>query len=290
MKNDTMEVACCWDSIKARKLLEDHYGFSSKLINKLELEGLIKLDGKKIKLNKSLYKDDVITVDFLDEEDDYTKVKMDIDIIYEDDDLLIINKKPFIVVHPTKRHQDDTIANGISYYFFENQLKRKVRFVNRLDMNTTGVLMIAKNPYAHNLISQEMRKNKVKKIYLAVLEGVLSIKEGTIDQNIGRIGDNIKREVHESGKSCITHYKVLQENNELSLVEISLETGRTHQIRVHFDFLGTPVLGDNLYGKSSIQINRQALHCLSIEITHPRTKKQIKFKAELPDDMKSLLL
>jgi 23S rRNA pseudouridine1911/1915/1917 synthase len=289
MTNDTMEIISPWDSIKARKLLEDHYGFSSKLINKLELEGLIKLDGRKIKLNKSLYKEDIITVDFLDEEDEYAKVKMNLDISHEDDDLLIINKKPFIVVHPTRRHQDDTIANGVSYYFFENHINRKVRFVNRLDMNTTGVLIIAKNPYAHNLISQEMRKNKVKKIYLAVLDGILSVKEDTINQNIGRIGDNIKREVHESGKSCITHYKVLQENNGLSLVEVSLETGRTHQIRVHFDFLGTPVLGDNLYGKSSSLINRQALHCQTIELIHPRTGELIRLEADLPEDMKSLL-
>lgn len=289
MKNDTMEITSQWDSIKARQLLENHYGFSSKLINKLELEGLIKLEGRKIKLNKSLYMEDIITVDFLDEEDEYSKVKMELDIIHEDDDLLIINKQPFIVVHPTRRHQDDTIANGVSYYFFENQINRKVRFVNRLDMNTTGVLIIAKNPYAHNLISQEMRKNKVKKTYLAVLDGLLPVKEDTINQNIGRIGDNIKREVHETGKSCITHYRVLRENKGMSLVEISLETGRTHQIRVHFDFLKAPVLGDNLYGKTSELINRQALHCQSIEIVHPRTKEHLRFEADLPEDMKSLL-
>ncbi|MBV1757511.1 MAG: RluA family pseudouridine synthase [Dethiosulfatibacter sp.] len=289
MKNDTMELTCHWDSVKARKLLEDHYGFSSKLINKLELEGLIRLEGRKIKLNKSLYKDDVITIDFLDEEDEYEKVKMRLDIIHEDDDLLILNKQPFVVVHPTRRHQDDTIANGVSYYFIENQIKRKVRFVNRLDMNTTGVLIIAKNPYAHNMISQAMRKNKVIKTYLAVLDGILEVKEGTINQNIGRIGDNIKREVHESGKECITHYKVLEENNGLSLVEILLETGRTHQIRVHFDFLGTPVLGDNLYGETSSLINRQALHCKSIEMVHPRNKELIRFEADMHEDMRSLL-
>lgn len=289
MNNDTMVLTCRWDSIKARKLLEDYYGFSSKLINKLELEGLIQLEGRKIKLNKSLYSDDVVTVDFADEEDEYAKIRMDLNIIFEDEDLLILNKQPFIVVHPTRRHQDDTIANGVSYYFFENQIRRKVRFVNRLDMNTTGVLIIAKNPYAHNMISQEMRRNKVKKTYLAVLDGILTVKEDTINQNIGRIGDNIKREVHESGKACITHYKVLEENKGLTLVEIFLETGRTHQIRVHFDFLNAPVLGDNLYGKTSHLINRQALHCQSIEMVHPRTKELIKVEADLPEDMQSLL-
>ncbi|HBH12351.1 MAG: Ribosomal large subunit pseudouridine synthase D [Clostridiales bacterium 38_11] len=289
MNNDTMVLTCRWDSIKARKLLEDYYGFSSKLINKLELEGLIQLEGRKIKLNKSLYSDDVVTVDFADEEDEYAKIRMDLNIIFEDEDLLILNKQPFIVVHPTRRHQDDTIANGVSYYFFENQIRRKVRFVNRLDMNTTGVLIIAKNPYAHNMISQEMRRNKVKKTYLAVLDGILTVKEDTINQNIGRIGDNIKREVHESGKACITHYKVLEENKGLTLVEIFLETGRTHQIRVHFDFLNAPVLGDNLYGKTSHLINRQALHCQSIEMVHPRTKELIRVEADLPEDMQSLL-
>jgi 23S rRNA pseudouridine1911/1915/1917 synthase len=134
-----------------------------------------------------------------------------------------------------------------------------------------------------------MRKNKVKKTYIAILDGILPVKEDTINQNIGRIGDNIRREVHESGKVCVTHYKVLKENNGLSLVEVSLETGRTHQIRVHFDFLGTPVLGDNLYGKSSSLINRQALHCQSIELIHPRTGELIILEADLPEDMKLLL-
>jgi len=288
MDNDSMIINVTEDGFRLRDYLEEKHGFSSKLLVKLEASGKVFLNGKTVKIKKRVFKEDEITLEFLDESDEYEKVNLPIDIIYEDDDLLVLNKKPFRVVHPTKELQDDTTANAVSYYFEKKHIKRKVRFVNRLDMNTTGVLVIAKNPYAHNIIFQNMKNDKVDKGYMAIVDGILEAKKGKIIEKIARIDNNIRRVVHESGKECTTLYKVIKEENGLSLVDIKLETGRTHQIRVHFKHLGTPVLGDDLYGEKTERISRQALHCSRMVFNHPRTGERMEFKAELPDDMKKI--
>ncbi|MBN2285562.1 MAG: RluA family pseudouridine synthase [Tissierellales bacterium] len=288
MKEDAYIIHNSYDGTRIRNLLELKHGFSKNLLNRLELHQSIYLNDQIIKLNKMAYNGDIIGIDFLDEEDEYEKVEMPIDILYEDLDLLVLNKRPFRVVHPSRRHQIDTTANAVAYYFMKHQINRKVRFVNRLDMNTTGVLIIAKNPHAHHMISQDMRNNKVDKQYVAVVEGIFEQKSGIINQRIARLDDCLKREVDESGKACITHYKVIKENNGLSMVEVKLETGRTHQIRVHFEHLGHPVLGDALYGKPTELISRQALHCISIEINHPRTRETLLLTTEVPRDMSIL--
>jgi 23S rRNA pseudouridine1911/1915/1917 synthase len=288
MDKDAMIINVMEEGYKLKDYLEEKHGFSSKLLVKLEARGKIVLNGRVVKLKKRVFLEDEIAVEFLDESDEYEKVDLPLDIIFEDDDLLVLNKKPFRVVHPTKRLQDDTTANAVSYYFEKNGIKRKVRFVNRLDMNTTGVLVIAKNPYAHNIISQDMRNDKVYKEYRAIINGIMEEKSGKIIEKIARIDDNIRREVHESGKDCITVYKVIREENKLSLLDIKLETGRTHQIRVHFEYLGFPVLGDDLYGKKTEMISRQALHCSRMSFKHPRTGKTVEFNAKLPEDMKKI--
>lgn len=288
MNNDAMIIDVTEDGFRLRDYLEEKHGFSSKLLIKLEANGKVFLNGKIVKIKKRVFKEDEIAVDFLDEADEYEKVDLPIDIIYEDSDLLVLNKKPYRVVHPTKRHQDDTTANAISYYFDKNDIKRKVRFVNRLDMNTSGVLVIAKNPYAHNKISQDMRNDKVGKYYLAIVNGILEEKKGKIVEKIARKDESIRRVVHESGKDCTTAYRVAEEKNGMSLVDIKLETGRTHQIRVHFEHLGAPVLGDELYGSKSERISRQALHCSRMVFQHPRTRKVIELVADLPEDMKRI--
>lgn len=288
MNSDAIIINVNVDGISLREYLENKYGFSSKLLAKLEKDSKILLNGRSVKIKKRIFIGDEIVVEFLNETDEYEKVDLPIEIIYEDKDLLVLNKKPFRVVHPTKRHQNDTTANAVSCYFEKKGVKRKVRFVNRLDMNTTGVLVIAKNPYSHNIISQDMRKDKVDKEYLAVVDGILKEKNGRIIEKIARIDENIRREVHESGKDCTTLYKVVREKNNLSLLSIKLETGRTHQIRVHFEYYGFPVLGDELYGKKTEIISRQALHCSRMAFRHPRTGKMMEFIAQLPDDMKKI--
>jgi 23S rRNA pseudouridine1911/1915/1917 synthase len=288
MDKDAMIINVMEEGYKLKDYLEKKHDFSSKLLVKLEARGKIFLNGRVVKLKKRVFVEDEIAVEFLDESDEYEKVDLLLDIIYEDNDLLILNKKPFRVVHPTKSLQNDTTANAVSYYFKKNHIKRKVRFVNRLDMNTTGVLVIAKNPYAHNIISQDMKNDIVDKEYIAIINGILEEKSGKIIEKIARIDNKIRREVHESGKDCITVYKVTREENKLSLLHIKLETGRTHQIRVHFEHLGIPVLGDELYGEKTEIISRQALHCSRMSFKHPRTGETVEFSAELPEDMKKI--
>ncbi len=271
-------------------IMTENLKFSRRLSKKLELAGKLLLNEKPTKLNKSVFKGDVLSVEFNDEEDEYNAVNIPIEIIYEDSDMLIINKPPYIVVHPTKSHQDNTIANGVAYYFKQKGIHKKVRFVNRLDMNTSGIVIIAKNPYIHNELANQMKSNTVEKYYYAVVEGLINEDKGTINEPICRLNDeDIIRVVDPSGKECITHYKVEGRFKDKTLVKLKLETGRTHQIRVHMKYIGHPVLGDTLYGSESKEIGRQSLHCYEMIFVHPMNGNKMVIKSELPDDMRNLV-
>lgn len=272
-----------------KEIMYEKLKFSKKLSRKLEINRHILLNDKTTKLRKKTYIGDKLCIVFDDEEDEYEAVNIPINIIYEDMDLLIVNKPPKIVVHPTKSHYNNTIANGVSYYFNQKGIKKKVRLVNRLDMNTSGIVVIAKNPYAHNRISDQMRENKVEKYYYAIAEGVIEKNKDTINEPIARLTDDIVRVVHTSGKECITHYEVIKRLENATLLKIKLDTGRTHQIRVHMKHIGHPVVGDTLYGTQSNKIDRQALHCYKLIFMHPRTQERIEIEAPMPEDMRLLM-
>lgn len=267
-------------------ILSENLNFSRRLSKRLELNDKIFINGSMTRLNKRISQGDILTIEFDEEEDEYNAVNIPIDIVYEDSDLLVVNKPPYIVVHPTKSHQDNTIANGVAYYFKEQGIQRKVRLVNRLDMNTSGVVIIAKNPYAHNELSNQMKSNTVDKYYYAIAEGIIEEDEGTINQPIARLNpEDIIRIVHPSGKECITHFKVEKRMNNMTLVRLKLETGRTHQIRVHLKHIGHPIVGDTLYGNESSLIKRQALHCYEMKFRQPLTGEEITIKCPLLEDM-----
>lgn len=269
-----------------KSILSENLNFSRRLSKRLELSSRLFLNGSVIKLNKSVFKGDILSIEFDEEEDEYDAINIPIDIVYEDSDLLVVNKPPYIVVHPTKSHQNNTIANGVSYYFKQKGIKRKVRLVNRLDMNTSGIVIIAKNPYAHNELANQMKSNTVEKYYYAIVEGLIEENEGTINQPIARLNaEDIIRIVHPSGKECITHYAVEKKFNNMTLVRLKLETGRTHQIRVHMKHIGHPIVGDTLYGQESELIKRQALHCHEMKFRQPLTGQEIVIKCPLPEDM-----
>lgn len=281
---------------KIREYLKTELGLSTRLIRSASLSQRIFVNDEVVKMNRVLNPGEVIKIDLAkDESQDIAPEKMDIDIVYEDEDILVVNKKPFMVVHPTKSYQSGTLANGVINYFMESNQNCIVRLVSRLDMNTSGLIIIAKNQFSHGMLSKEMSENKVEKRYLAIVHGIMKEKQGTIDLPIYKpegIENGIRRVIDERGQRSITHYKVVEEFGDSSLVECKLETGRTHQIRVHLSHLGHSIYGDTLYGYGDEEedlIKRQALHAYGLNFKSPRTGEELALRAELPDDMKELI-
>ena len=215
---------------------------------------------------------------------------MNLDIVFEDEWILIINKPAGLATHPSILHFSNSLCNGVRFYFDSIGLKKKVRPVNRLDLNTSGLVIFAKCEYIQECLISQMKINLFKKEYLAICNGIFENKSGTINLPISRKENSIiERCVSEDGQTSITNYKVLKEFNTYSLVKCSLETGRTHQIRVHMSAIGHPLIGDSLYGNASNLISRQALHCYRLCFLHPILKNNLEFDSNLPDDFKSLI-
>ncbi|MGF7056573.1 RluA family pseudouridine synthase [Brassicibacter mesophilus] len=272
------------------EILTQTYDISGRLLRKLQRSKLIFLNGKKAKGNSITKDGDVISIIMEDEEENNTPQNIPIDIIYEDYDLIILNKQPNIVVHPTKSHSEGTIANGVAFYFKQKNINKKVRFVNRLDMDTSGVLVIAKNSFAHQQMSIQFENNNIEKKYYAVVEGVVKDDEGIIEEAIGKLdSEPMLRSVTKDGKGALTKYLVLDRYDDATLLEVQIETGRTHQIRVHLKHIGHPIIGDSLYNNPSHMINRQALHSYSLKFNQPRTGRRIEVKAEPSEDIKLLI-
>ena len=274
-----------------REIMREHFDFSSRLRNRIKREKLVMVDGVSTPGWKKPVVGAEIRITLPDETSGFEPQNIPLDIVYEDDDLMIINKQPGLIVHPTKGHPTGTVANALMYYMEQTGKPFKIRFVNRLDMDTSGLLVVAKNSYTQNDYTKQMKENTVEKRYIAVVKGIVESDEGTIDLPIGRPDpDHVRRGVMEDGAPSVTHYKVLDRYNGYSLVELLLETGRTHQIRVHMSHIGHPVLGDWLYeGLNPLLIDRQALHAAKLTFTHPMTKERVTFEASIPEDMKKAI-
>ncbi|NLM34009.1 MAG: RluA family pseudouridine synthase [Clostridiales bacterium] len=277
---------------KLRDYLKTEIGLSTRLMRGAAVDGRIRIRNQRVKLNYTLEAGDIIKIELSKEENqDIEPEKMDLDIVYEDDDILVVNKPPFTVVHPTRSHPTGTLANGVLHHFRSKGENCIVRLVSRLDRDTSGLIIIAKNQYSHMFLAKEMERNTLIKGYTAVVWGNLKEKEGTINEPIYRpTDDSIKRVVDPRGQESITHYEVIESLKEADVVRLRLETGRTHQIRVHLSYLGNPIIGDTLYGRDEESlINRQALHASHLSFLHPRTKERINLSSDLPEDMKSLI-
>lgn len=220
-------------------------------------------------------------------------IKMDLDILYEDEDMIIINKPSDMPTHPSMNNYDNTLANALAYYFREQGLSFVFRSLNRLDRDTTGAVLVAKNGLAGSMLSTMVKARRIDKVYVALVRGKLEAEEGIIDVPIGRVpGSTIERFVdYENGQKAVTQYRVIEYDglHNISYAEFKLHTGRTHQIRVHMKHMGHPLLGDRLYDPDNYDkegLRRQALHCHRMSLVNPLTGDWVKVTAPLPSDMK----
>ena len=275
------------------QILRANYKFSSRFRTKMKYQSLVDLNGVQSPGYLRPEAGDVIGVRLPEETSDFPPEDIPLDIVYEDDDLILINKQPGIIVHPTKGHPDHTIANGVMKYMADTHQSFKVRFANRIDMDTTGIIIVAKNANAQNDLSDQMRHNAVVKKYIALVEGTVEQDHFTIELPIGRpTQESIRREVMtDGGKNAISEVRVIERFESAkfgphTLVEVLLHTGRTHQIRVHLSHIGHIIAGDELYGGSTDLIGRQALHAYHIEFTHPVTREYLPFETDYPEDIR----
>lgn len=279
-----------------RQVINSEFNISYNLLVKLKKNKKIFLNGINTYIDKNIKDGDEISIiiDFEEDNSNIVPTKMDLSILYEDEALLIIDKPAGIPVHPSILHYDNSLSNGIKYYFDNIKLNKKIRPVNRLDRNTSGIVIFAKNEYVHDALSKQMQNDIFLKEYITICNGLFEEKTGIIDAPIARKENSIiERCVNPTGAPAITHYKVLKEfeidGKIFSELLIGLETGRTHQIRVHMAYLGHPIIGDSLYGSESILINRQALHAYRVEFIHPISRQKIIITSNIPKDMSDII-
>ncbi len=277
------------NNVRVDKYLAEVLDFSRSTIQKMIAEQLVTVNGEVVKANYKLKTNDEVEYSELPEENiEVLPVDIPIEIVYEDEDVIVVNKESGMVVHPAHGHYDDTLVNALLFHIKDlstiNGVKRP-GIVHRIDKETSGLLMIAKNDLAHQSLSSQLQDKLVERKYVTLVHGIIPHEFGKINAPIGRdANDRKKMATVEGGKEAVTHFKVLERFEEFTLVECRLETGRTHQIRVHMKFAGFPVVGDPIYGRRKvIGKDGQFLHAQTLGFDHPRTDEYMEFESELPE-------
>ncbi|WIW27672.1 RluA family pseudouridine synthase [Bacillus inaquosorum] len=266
-------------------------GISKRLLTDIKFGGGdLLINGEHVTVKYVLREGDLLVVKFPEEQVSETLLAepVPLDILYEDEHVLVINKQPHVSSIPSREHPSGSIANGIIHHYQKNGVRATVHLVTRLDRDTSGVMLVAKHRFAHSILSSAQKNGLVKRRYAAVVHGRMT-GEGTVDAPIGRHPDSIiERRVTPEGQKAVTHFYVTRATDDITSVTLQLETGRTHQIRVHMSYIGHPLCGDTLYGGTRQKIGRQALHSEHLSFIHPLTQENMTFHAALPQDMKEL--
>lgn len=290
-----MEIKVSNGDVRIDTFLSSETEYSRSRLSKFIKEGQVLVNGKTISSSFKVKEGDIVWFnDVQDEEIDVTAEKMDIDIVYEDDYLAVINKKSGIVVHPAVGNYSHTLVNGLMYHFNNISKEGTIRpgIVHRLDKDTSGLMVVAKNDLVHDKLSNMIKEKQVERKYLALVWGTIKHEKGTIDAPIGRdLNNRQKYTVTDiNSKDSVTHFKVLERFKDVTLIECKLDTGRTHQIRVHMEYIGHPVVNDPVYGKRKIINNfGQMLHSKSIRFVHPVTLEELFFEVDPPGEFNQIL-
>ena len=267
---------------------------SRSTIKKLIDDNQVLINSNPVKASYKVKVDDLIEVTEIDfSETEIVPTKIDLDIVYEDDDVLVVNKPSGLVVHPAPGHYQDTLVNGLMYHI--NSLSNingdeRPGIIHRIDKDTSGLIMVAKNNKSHKILADELKDKKTTREYIALVEGVIKNKKGKINAPIGRSKVNrLKMDVVSNGKPAITYFEVIETYEDKTLIKCILETGRTHQIRVHLAYINHPVVGDYIYGSAKANDFGQFLHAKTLGFTHPKTKEKMLFDSELPKEFQDFI-
>lgn len=267
--------------LKVKTYIKDELELSSRFTRKAAMEKRIKINGRVVKLDYIFREGDELEISLVSKEtQDIEGEDIPLDVVYEDEAILVINKDPFMIVHPTKNHEGGTVANAVTFHYRKNKEKTIVRLVSRLDMNTSGLMVLAKNQFVHAKLSDSMKEDKYEKYYVAMVQGDFPKETSLIDLPIYRDGPGaLNRVVDNRGQESQTKVKIIDNKEGYSLLLLKLMTGRTHQIRVHLNHLGYPIVGDELYHGDTKIMNRQALHAVYLSLDHPVTDEVLHFYA-----------
>lgn len=289
---DEISVNMRLDVYLANKLVDKSRSYIQNLVE----DDMVQVNNKLRKSNYKLNVDDLVLITIPDPIELSIKPQnIPLDILYEDSDLIVVNKPRGMVVHPAAGVYENTLVNALLYHCTDlsgiNGVSRP-GIVHRIDKDTSGIIVVAKNDYAHNKLALQLKDHSMNRIYLALVEGVIKEDEGTVDEPLGRHPiERIKIAIIKDGRRAVTHYRVIERYNNNTLIECKLETGRTHQIRVHMAFKGHPIVGDPVYGykKQRFKLEGQLLHAKLLGFIHPKTEKYIEFSTEPPEDFKKVI-
>lgn len=289
----TYQVSLCDEGLSVARFLKNRRYSSGNIADLKKMDGSILINGTPAYMVARLRAGDLLTVHIreLVSSPKIPPSPIPLNIVYEDGDLLVVNKPADMPIHPSMHNYTNSLGNAAAWYFAQQNCPFVFRCINRLDHNTSGLTVIAKHPVSGSILSSMVKNREIQREYLGIVRGTVTPPSGTVTAPLGRKpGSIIERTIDfENGESAVTHYHVVAEQNGHSLISLRLETGRTHQIRIHMKYLGFPLIGDSLYNPDMEWIGRQALHSRRLRFCHPITGEAMEFTAPLPEDMRRVL-